>query len=52
MKICDDNCRDTSIWQGSDKRIGDYEDHQLRLEGHKLLKRALSNQAYTAFLHF
>jgi hypothetical protein len=52
MKIWDDNCRDTFIWRGSNKRIGDYDGHQLLLGGHKPLKRALSNQAYTAFLHF
>jgi hypothetical protein len=52
MKIWDDNCRKTSIWRDSDKRIGDYDGHQLLLEEHKPLKRALSNQAYTAFLHF
>jgi hypothetical protein len=52
MKIWDDDCRDTFIWNGSKKRIGEYDGKQLLLGSHNPLKRVLSYQAYTAFLHF
>ena len=52
MKIWDDDCRDTFIWNGSKKRIGEYDGKQLLLGTHNPLKQVLSYQAYTAFLHF
>ena len=52
MKIWDDDCRNTFIWNGSKKRIGEYDGKQLLLGTHNPLKQVLSYQAYTAFLHF
>ena len=51
LKIWDDNCRNTPIWAGSDKLIGEY-DGCIALQRHNPFKRALSHQAYSAFLHF
>ena len=40
------------IYAGSKKLIGEYDGHPLALMDHNPFKRALSYQAYAAFLHF
>lgn len=52
MKIWDDECRADPIWPGHDLTIGQFDGSPLRLNGHNPFKRALSYQAYSAYLHF
>jgi hypothetical protein len=52
MKICDNSCANLPIWYGSKKTIGDFADHILHLGKHKPFRRALSYQAYQAYLKF
>lgn len=49
MKIWDSECKDKSIWDGSTDKIGDFEGRALNLRKHKIIKSALSFQAYQAY---
>jgi len=52
MKIWDDTIRKNKIWPNSNLVIGSYEGRPLNLGRHKPFKRALSFQAYQAYLKF
>ena len=51
LKIWDDSCRETPIWDGSDLKIGAFEGAPLRLDSHTIFKRCLSFQAYQAYFN-
>ncbi len=51
LKIWDEKARDVFLFDGSKEKVGDYEDCPLKLNGHTILKRALSYQAYQAYLN-
>jgi hypothetical protein len=50
MKIWDNSIRSKKIWEGSDHVIGSYDGAILRLGHHIPFKRAMSYQAYQAYL--
>ena len=51
MKIWDDDCRKTRLWEGCKHTIGDYDGAKLKLGSHEPFRRALSYQAYQAFIN-
>lgn len=50
LQIWDDSCRNEPIYDGSTRTIGDFEGEVLNLGSHRPFRRALSFQAYQAFL--
>ena len=50
LKIWDDSVKEKPIFVGSPHKIGEYEGHMLNLGEHIVMKRALSFQAYQAYL--
>lgn len=52
MKIWDDTCRNTLLFEGSQRTVGEFDGAMLNLGTHQPFKRALSCQAYMAFLKF
>ena len=52
LKIWDDSCRSHKLWVGLDvDTIGDFDGKELVLNGHEPFKRALSYQAYQAYVN-
>ena len=51
LKIWDESIKKMPIYRGSDRTIADYENSPLNLDGHVIFKKALSFQAYEAYLN-
>ena len=51
MKIWDDSVKELPVFAQSAHKIGEYDNYELKV-GHKIMKRALSYQAYQAYLHW
>jgi hypothetical protein len=51
MKIWNYDCRKTRLWEGCKHTIGDYDGAKLKLGSHEPFRRALSYQAYQAFIN-
>ena len=52
MQIWDNRCRELPIYEGSKRKIGEFDGHVLNLGRHQPFRRALSFQAYQAYLLF
>ena len=51
LRIWDDKCRTTPLWEGHQQTIGDFDGRPLLLGSHNPFKRCLSYQAYQAHLN-
>ncbi len=51
LRIWDDECRTTPLWEGHQQTIGDFDGRPLLLGSHNPFKRCLSYQAYQAHLN-
>lgn len=51
MKIWDDSVKELPIFARNAHKIGEYDNYELKV-GHEIMKRALSYQAYQAYLHW
>jgi hypothetical protein len=51
MKIWDDDCRKTRLWEGCKHTIGDYDGAELKLGSHEPFRQAISYQAFQAFIN-
>eukprot|EP01033_Poteriospumella_lacustris_P014812 gene14812-10591_t len=51
LKFWNDEVKTTPIWPGSARCIGEFDGVELKLDGHVIMKRGLSYQAYQAYLH-
>jgi hypothetical protein len=52
LKIWDVDCSDLPVYPGSNRIIGEFNGAKLRLGPHAPFRRALSFQAFTAFLKY
>eukprot|EP01033_Poteriospumella_lacustris_P010798 gene10798-7686_t len=50
LKVWNDKVKTTPIWPGSAQCIGEFDGVELKLDGHVIMKRGLSFQAYQAYL--
>jgi hypothetical protein len=51
LKFWNDEVKRNPIWPGSAQCLGDFDGMELKLDGHVIMKRGLSFQAYQAYLH-
>ena len=50
MKIWDDNIRNTPLYVGSTRHVGEFDNAELKLNGHIVMKRGFSYQAYQSYM--
>jgi len=50
LKFWNDKVKTEPIWPGAAQQLGDYDGVELKLDGHVIMKRGLSFQAYQAYL--